>query len=170
MTAPLTDAFDSVFAIDVSADQIANARRLLGDRANRVEFSLVDRPQILLPASSCSGMFSTHVFQHFSSYDGVTAYLTETYRVLRTGASVCFHLPVRDSQHQIRAGFREIAHRAAMTVRRDILRRNAIMEFHRYPTSTVFSTLRSIGFRDLELRIFDMSSNADPHSFFFARK
>jgi hypothetical protein len=44
------------------------------------------------------------------------------------------------------------------------------MEYHRSSAELIFKTLQQIGYRDAELRIFDMASNGDAHSFFFARR
>ena len=45
-----------------------------------------------------------------------------------------------------------------------------IAEYHRYQAPTIFALLGNLGFMDLELRVFAMSSNGDYHSYFFARK
>ena len=93
MTTGLSRVFDRVFAIDVSPDQIATAKRFLGTDADQVEFSLVDRAEIRLQNDSCVGMFSSHVFQHLPSLLDIEAYLAETHRVLKQGGTICFHLP-----------------------------------------------------------------------------
>lgn len=171
MTAALVQAFDKVFAVDVSPDQIAMAAKLLGESASRVEFRVVDVPEIPLPDRTCVAMFSTHVFQHFSDFSAVVEYLRQTFRVLRPGGTICFHLPVPGAHGGEMPGrLATLRNRLRLMLLRTVLKRGAIMEYRRYPITTIFSTLRAIGYRDLELRIFPMSSNGDPHSFFFARK
>ncbi len=170
MTAQLAEIFPAVVALDVSQDQIDLAKRLLGDHGRNVTFHKVDQPFIPLENSSCSAMFSSHVFQHLPDFIAVTRYLRETFRVLKSDSTACFHLPVRGahrtaSSSPIRLAF----HNAAARVRR-MLGILKVMEYHRYSPELVFEGLHTIGFCDLELRIFDMSSNHDAHSYFFARR
>jgi len=170
MTAQLAHTFSDVVALDVSDDQIALAKKLLGTGAANVTFHQVSDPAIPLADGTCSAVFSSHVFQHFPEFGGVQRYLTEAFRVLRSGGTVCFHLPTPGAHRgsavpQWRLAF----HNVATRVRR-LLGILTVMEYHRYPAERVFETLQRIGFRDVELRIFDMASNGDAHSFFFGRR
>ena len=114
-------------------------------------------------------MFSSHVFQHLPNFGGVAQYLRETFRVLGSGGTACFHLPVVGAHRgSPMSPLRLALHNAAVSARRFFGILN-IMEYHRYSPQLVFRELKTIGFRDLELRIFDMASNGDAHSFFFAR-
>lgn len=169
MTAQLALAFESVVALDVSSDQIATAQRMLGVRGKNVRFVQVDASTIPLPDASCSAMFSSHVFQHFAGYRGVVEYLTETRRVLRTGGTFCFHVPVPGAHRLGTSSLRLSTRNLALQVMR-LLGARRIMEYHRYAPELVFRTLEEIGFKDLELRIFDMKSNRDAHSYFFGRR
>jgi SAM-dependent methyltransferase len=170
MTNGLLAIFPDIEALDVSPDQIATAQRLLGDLAGRVRFHVVDRPAIPLPDQSCDAMFSTHVFQHFSDYSAIEAYLADTFRVLRPGSSICFHLPVPGAHLTAPASLpRRIASRLKISLKR-LLGMRRVMEYHRYPPDRVLRTLAQVGFAGGELRIFPMSSNGDYHSFFFARR
>jgi len=170
MTSALLSVFSDIDALDVSPDQIATAERLLGGNVSRVRFHLVDRPAIPLPDQSCDAMFSSHVFQHFSDYAAIVAYLEETFRVLRPGSSICFHIPVPGA-HLTSPGSlpRRIASRIKISLKR-LLGMRRVMEYHRYPADRVLRTLAQVGFTGGELRIFPMTSNGDYHSFFFARK
>jgi SAM-dependent methyltransferase len=170
MTQQLALAFASTLALDVSEHQIARARELLGPSAERVEFALVTEPVIPAPDDSCDAMFSCHVFQHLPGQDAVAAYLRETYRVLRSGASLCFHLPVPGAHL---TGPQSNVWYWARNVYKTLKRAVGIVnmaEYHRYPASAIISLLMGLGFRDVELRVFAMSSNGDYHSYFFARK
>lgn len=170
ITAQLAAAFDSVIALDVSPEQIKLAGQLLGSQADKVEFHIVDQPVIPAADGSCAAMFSSHVFQHFSDFGDVVRYWQETYRVLVPGGTICFHLPVLGAHRNPAVSWLRLAlHNAAATVRRT-LGQLGIMEYHRYSPLVVLRTLDSIGFRDAQLRIFDMASNGDAHSFFFARR
>ena len=170
MTHALLSIFQTVEAVDISPDQVATARRLLGEQLTRVRFHLVDRPAVPLPDQSCDAMFSTHVFQHFSDYDAIETYLKESFRVLRPGSTVCFHVPVPGAHLTASASplhrlgrWLKVAIKRATGMRR-------VMEYHRYPADQILRTLAGTGFVGSELRIFPMRSNGDYHSFFFARK
>jgi len=170
MTYPLAACFRSVVALDVSRDQLMTARHLVGERIGRVLLCLVDRPVVPLGDGSCTAMFSTHVFQHFSNYDGIERYLMETFRVLASGGTVCFHTPVPGAHKSVERPAPWMAIRNLKVSVQRAIGLYSVMEFHRYQPSRILGTLERIGFRDRELRIFAMSSNGDLHSFFFARK
>src|SRR5207245_3101887 len=72
MTTQLVTVFETVAALDVSADQIDLARQLLGPKASAVQFYQVNDPAIPLSNHRCTAMFSCHVFQHFSRFERVT--------------------------------------------------------------------------------------------------
>jgi ubiquinone/menaquinone biosynthesis C-methylase UbiE len=170
MTAQLATAFSRVLALDVSSDQIALARDLLGPLSAKVEFHQVDAPTIPVADSTYTAMFSSHVFQHFPGFSGIARYLAEGFRVLKSGATVCLHIPVIGSHRSSHLSWPRLAlHNAAVTVRR-LLGRLRVMEYHRYSALRVFRTLDELGFRDAELRVFNMRSNGDAHSFFFCRR
>ncbi len=170
MTKQLAVTFRSVLALDVSEHQIARAKELLGAGGGNVDFRLVDAPVIPAPSASCDAMFSCHVFQHLSGKEAVAAYLREAYRVLRSGGSACFHLPVPGAHITSRqAALWYWARNLYKRVKR-ALGIMSIAEYHRYHVRDVFTLLTAMGFRDLELRIFAMASNGDYHSYFFVRK
>ena len=170
MTTQLVTVFETVAALDVSADQIDLARQLLGPKASAVQFYQVNDPAIPLSNHRCTAMFSCRVFQHFSRFEGVTRFLQETFRVLASGGTVCFHIPVPGAHRGVLISSVRLAlHNASVTARR-MLGGRRVMEYHRYSARTIFDTLKAIGFRDAELRVFDMTSNGDAHSFFFARR
>jgi len=170
MTGGLLKAFSSVIALDVSQDQISKAISHLGDKLDRIEFKVVAKPEIPVPDDSCAGMFSCHVFQHFSDFNGIVTYLREAFRKLTSGGTICFHIPVKGAHHKacqsdLLLGLRNLVARMDR-----ILHRYKVWEYHRYPTERIISMLGGIGYRDIELRIFPMRSNGDYHSYFFARK
>lgn len=170
LTSALLDHFDRVLGIDVSPDQIELAKRVLGDSASRVDFSLVESPVIDAPPESSSAMVSTHVFQHLSEYSGIVAYLRATYRALEPGASICFQTPVPGASN---GDMLSLAHRAFDSVRARVNRalgRYRFMEYNRYPVNRIVSTLKEIGFEDVEVRIFRITATNLRQSFFFARK
>ncbi len=170
LTSGLIDNFDQVFAIDVSPDQVEIARSVLGDNVSRVTFSIVEDPVIDVAPESCSAMISTQVFQHFSDYSGIVAYLRATYSALRPGATICFQIPVPGADN---SELLSVGHRAFDSMRARVNRaigRYRFMEYNRYPADKVISTLTEIGFVDVQVRIFRLSSTGRRRSHFFARK
>jgi ubiquinone/menaquinone biosynthesis C-methylase UbiE len=171
MTAQLATVFDTVVALDVSADQIKVARELLGPKASTVRFFRVDAATIPLRDASCAAMFSCHVFQHLPWMAGVVRYLEEAFRVLAPGGTVCFHIPVPGAHRGGKSSSRlRLALHNSLVVARRWLGARRIMEYHRYPAGKIFACLKTIGYQDAELRVFDMTSNRDAHSFFLARR
>jgi len=170
LTSALIDYFDRVLAIDVSPDQVELAKRVIADGVSRVAFSIVEDQVVDASPESCSAMISTQVFQHFSEYSGIVAYLRATHHALQPGATICFQIPVpgADNGHLLSAG-----HRAFDSVRARVKRavgRHRFMEYNRYPSNKIISTLEEIGFEDVEVRIFRLSSTGIRRSHFFARK
>lgn len=169
LTASLLDHFDRVTGLDVSPEQIGLARRLLGERASRVDFMIVDSPPDL-PAASCNAMISTHVFQHLSSYSAIEQYLESAFRALVPGGSACFQIPVPGADKGRVPSLFSRALNAAITSTVRALGRRRFMEYNRYPASRITSTLSRAGYADIELRIFALRSTGFRQSFFFARK
>jgi len=170
MTKQLADVFDRVVALDVSPDQVARAKELLGPVAQKVEFRIVQEAVIPEPDGSCDAMFSCHVLQHLPGMRAVASYLRESHRVLRPNGSACFHLPVPGAH--LTSPQSDLWYWARNVYKRfkrffGILN---IAEYHRYHTRDVFSMLMNLGFKNLQLRIFPMTSNGDYHSYFLARK
>ena len=170
MTKPLAQVFDSVLALDISADQILRARELLGSGSRNVDFRVLEQPVIPTAEASCDAMFSCHVFQHLPGKEAVATYLRETHRVLRPDRSVCFHVPVPGAHISSRQSALGYAARNFYTRIKRALGILDIAEYHWYPVRDIFLMLMDLGFKDPELRIVAMSSNGDYHSYFFARK
>ena len=170
MTLQLARHFTSVLAIDVSPGQIAKAKAILGTPVERVEFHLVDDPILPAPDDSCDAMFSSHVFQHLPGAGAIMVYLRESFRVVRSGSSICFHLPVPGAHLNVRQSLWWLWLRNRYKKLKRTLRLPRIMEYHRYRIPVVFHMLALTGFVDAEVRVFAMRSNRDYHSFFLARK
>ena len=171
LTSALVDHFDRVLAIDVSVDQIELAKRVLGQSVSRVCFSLVDDPVIDAAPETCSAMISTFVFQHLSNYSGIVAYLRATHEALKPGASICFQIPVPGDYRG--TSVPSVAFRMFDAARSRISRalgRRCFMEYNRYPIERIVSTLKKIGFQDVEMRVVRLASTNRRQSFFFARK
>jgi SAM-dependent methyltransferase len=170
LTSALVHHFDRVLAIDVSLDQIELAKRVLGPSVSRVSFSLVEDPVIDALPGTCSGMISTFVFQHLSEYSGIVEYLRATHVALEPGASICFQIP---GPGDYRRTLPSLGFRLFDSLRSRISRalgNRCFMEYHRYPVERIISTLKKIGFQDVEMRIIRLASTNRRQSFFFARK
>lgn len=170
MTLPLSRAFGSVVALDVSPGQIAKAQELLKEKTPRIDFRVIDIPHIPVEDSTCSGMFSCHVFQHFSSLSGVADYLRETHRCLCDGGTICLHLPVAGAHHGAPESGLLLFCRNLIVKMFRVFGIHKMWEYHRYSARRIISTLKGLGYVDIELRIIPMRSNGDYHSYFFARK
>lgn len=167
LTRQLLANFARVTAVDVSSAQLENARRLLGDDAPRVTFAVVDEPKFPVPDGSADGLFSAEVFQHFSSFEPIEAYLRDGFRALASGGSICFQLPVRKVHQVSELRFRI---RALRTTVERLVGRTHVMEYRLYAAERVFATLSSIGYVDCELRVFAVGAHEGRHAYFFARR
>lgn len=170
MTKQLLTRFQTVLALDVSPDQVATAKRLLGADANRVTFAVVDEPAVPAAPGELDGLFTTHVFQHLASFEAVQQYLQLAFTALRSESSICFHIPVRGAHRGVEHPNWWYWLRSARVRVRRVLGFKRIMEYRRYDPTRIFATLEAIGYTDCELRIFTLTSTNDPHSFFFARR
>ena len=167
LTKQLLSRFARVTAVDVSAAQLENAVRLLGDDAQRVTFAVVDEPQFPVSDGSADGLFSAEVFQHFSSFDPIEGYLRDGFRALSSGGTVCFQLPVT-GMHQVSELSLQL--RAARTTLERLVGRTHVMEYRMHSAERVLTMLSKIGYVDCELRAFAVGTEAGHHAYFFARK
>jgi len=166
VTAALAEDFERVVAIDVSSDMIDLARPHVP--AN-VEFHVVDEPEIPLPDGAANAVFSSHVFQHLDTFADVERYLHEAFRVLRGGGTMMIHLAL--SSAQLSRSLR-LRHELALWRSRRALRRGRVdylVRVRTYTPERVRAALEGIGFSDVELRWFPVTSNQDPHPFWLAR-
>ena len=167
ITNQLLNVFKQVTALDVSPDQIESARRLLGAKADRAAFMLVDVPQVPLPDCSLDGMFSCEVFQHFDDFSGVESYLRAVFPKLKPGGTICFQIPV-SGVHNI--SMPRYWLKRAVTAAERLAGRPAIMEYRLYPAPRIFQALGGAGYKDCEMRMFPVAFHEDGHAYFFARK
>jgi ubiquinone/menaquinone biosynthesis C-methylase UbiE len=165
-TRQLSEEFDSVEALDVSADFIDRARAACGDNAT---FHQVDGTEIPLADASVDAAFSVHVLQHLKDFEEVTGYLREVRRVLTPGGTAMLHIMLASSETGpiwTRRGvvWRELSlWRSRRALRRGRETRGMRMRMYRY--EDVYAALDRIGFEDVELRLFPVRTNGFPHSF-----
>ena len=172
MTRQLSEAFQRVYAVDVSEGMIRRARQAVG--AN-VEFSLIDGIRLPQPDSSVKAVFSTHVLQHLDSIRIGYDIFREFHRVLDSGGTLMVHLPLYAFPGN---GFRKLGApiysalgklsdlRAALNRR---MGRGVMRGIH-YPIKELYDFLLDAGFKNVEIDIFPVASNGDLHPFVFATK
>ena len=129
LTKQLLATFRRVTAVDVSAAQLENAKRLLGEDSSRVTFALVEQPAFPVPDASADGLFTAEVFQHFASFAPIEAYLRDGFRALMSGGTVCFQLPVLGLHSVSRVRFAVLW--LALAARRPARRRPMLPALHR---------------------------------------
>jgi ubiquinone/menaquinone biosynthesis C-methylase UbiE len=175
LTKQIALSFDQVHAVDISEDMIGRARKAVGGR--NVEFSVIDGLNLPQPESSVSAIFSAHVLQHLDSVNVGLSYFRELFRVLEAGGSMMVHIPLY--QFPSDSGTLEAlmmsqyaVHRMLMGIRANLIRRmgKKTMRVTPYPIQTLTSFLSGLGLKNIEFRIFSLSSNCVPHPFVFATK
>ena len=167
ITRQLSQHFKRVTAIDVAEGQLKTAAALITPHVSNVEFKLVSKTIIPVADGSCDAVFSCEVFQHFDDHRPISEYCGEAYRALRSGGTMCFHLPVQGLQPTTLI---------SSALRNRILRllrhfgRRRMMVYRLYRADLILRVLRQRGFQDLQLRFFQAKPQDGFHAYFFARK
>ena len=167
LTMQLLQSFNHVTAVDVSSAQLDNARVLLGSNAEKVTFKVVNQPAFPVADSSADGVFTAEVFQHFSSFDPIEAYLRDGFRALESQGTICVQLHVSGVHPVSRARY---SLRAIRTNIERAIGRRRVMDYRFYEATRVLTALSDIGYVDCELRVFNVGAHEGQHAFFFARK
>jgi ubiquinone/menaquinone biosynthesis C-methylase UbiE len=153
--------FDKVIGLDVSEDMIDLARQV----AN-AEYHVVEDASIPLSNGSADAVFTCHVLQHFESLGDVVSALRESHRVLRDGGTIMAHLlVVQSSRSRFRSVIREGRYQLAVRMHGG----QGITVARRYHTKAVRDMFEAAGFKDVQMREFRVTSNGDPHAFWFGR-
>ena len=92
VTRAFAQIFGHVHAVDVSAEMIARAKRLLSDQDNVTLHLNNGLDLAAIPGESIDFAFSHLVFQHIPSAAVVENYVREVYRVLRPGSLFKFQV------------------------------------------------------------------------------
>jgi SAM-dependent methyltransferase len=171
ISAQLARAFDTVLALDVSADMIDRARAVTPDT---VSFAQVDEPRIPAAAGEFDAVFSVHVMQHLESLDALRAYVAESHRVLRPGGTAMIHIPIRGELGG-RMGGAKAAVREELELwrsRRALRRggRHSTMRTRAYWLNDIWRMFVAAGFSDIEQRMIPVRSNGYGHQFWFGRR
>ena len=165
ITRALAPDFDRVLGLDVSPEMIQRARQATPDN---VELHQVEEPAIPMADGEADAVFSVHVLQHLDRFEAVRRYLAETRRVLRPGGSAMLHItllstPLRPWRRaRIELGIRL----SRLGQRRG--NKHWLVRMHLYTPERIQRTLRELGFRDVELRVFGVRSNGYVHHFWLA--
>jgi len=165
ITNQLAQVFDHVTALDISAEQLARARELLGENRTRVTLQHVNSPAIPLPDACVDAVFSCEVFQHFDSEAPFIAYMQEAFRVLGSGGSICFQVPVQGIH---RASFLASPARTRILQLLRWFGRRRMMIYRQFRADQVFDILSTTGFQNLEMRVFHAAEQF--HMYFFGEK
>lgn len=175
LTRQIARTFARVEAVDVSADQIAVARRNVPDP--RVRFHVTEGIATPLDDASVSDCFTAHVFQHLDSRDALARYLAEIGRVLRADGTLMAHLPIYvlpyDGRKAGRLLGRIVEWRRRADLRRDRRRRRRgqpVMRHSPYEAQWLITAMQSVGFADVEIASFAVRSNGAYHWFVLGRK
>lgn len=176
ITSELQHCFEKVFALDISEGMIEYAKKHI--TGSSVSFLLGDGVNIPLPDSSVTSVFSTHVFQHFDSLSHASGYFKEIRRVLAPGGTLMIHLPVH--HWPAMPGVFEFIYRvrkrigdARAWIRRQLIRAGMSHHFMRglsYPDRYLFDILSRLDFVDVEILVFQTTSERAFHAFVFARR
>jgi len=178
ITNQLAHEFLDVRAIDVSEDMIAYAREHI-DTPN-VTYYVSNGTNVPLPEASVTAVFSSLVFRHFDSTDFAVTYFREIHRVLAPDGTLMIELPVYawpnlHREFAFAYGIRKALGDLRATFRRYLLAHGRGQPFFRaqcYEIDWLYSTLSSLGFSDVEIRVLPIASSKeeDRRSFVFARK
>jgi SAM-dependent methyltransferase len=92
LTQALSKVFGEVYAVDVSGEMVAQARRNLSHRANAHVYQNSGCDLAVLPRQQYDFAYSLVVFQHIPSYQVIENYVREVHRLLRPGALFKFQV------------------------------------------------------------------------------
>lgn len=178
LTKHLAATFNQVIAVDVAEGMLERAREHI--KAPNIKFVLSEDGYVLPCADdSIDVVFSTHVFQHFERPDDAIRVFAEAHRVLKPDGTIMIHLPIYEWPNTARRMF-QLWHAFKLLIvnvwasyRRLMTRFGLGKPFMRgtcYRISWLMKKLSSIGFRDIELRVFEVQSNGMVHPFILATK
>jgi SAM-dependent methyltransferase len=177
MTTQLAQTFQRVIGVDVSEDMVTYARQHV--TAANAEFVVVNGTSLPRDDNSTTGVFSTHVFQHFDSLAYADLYFAEIARILKPGGTLMIHLPVFEWHPRTpwltRFTFRisEWFYELKITLNRLLIRmgvQRQVMKIVVYPIERLGKTLSDLGFSDIQVRVLITESNHALHPFVMARK
>ncbi len=170
LTKHMAQDFLNVIGVDVAEGMLAMARTHVN--AANVDFRLGDGCRLPADTASVDAIFSTHVFQHFDSLQIARSNIAEMARVLRPDGSIMVHAPVYLPPRAVPLVEPLVAlRRRVADVRAAVRRRQGkpLMRLLEYSWLWLQREFAGVGFTGIELVIFSVRSNDDPHPFVLAR-
>jgi ubiquinone/menaquinone biosynthesis C-methylase UbiE len=176
ITKQLSLTFKHIYAVDVSEAMITYARKMVD--ANNVEFSMVDGMLLPQQDGSIQAVFSCCVLQHLDSVEVGIRYFREFYRTLQSGGTMMVQVPLYQwptSDSQMFTKLLEVTYGARLkisSVLAELRRRSGkrTMRSTPYPIKRLHRSLKDIGFKRIELRMFPVHSDGSLRPFVFATK
>jgi ubiquinone/menaquinone biosynthesis C-methylase UbiE len=171
ITRLLAREFDTVDAVDVSADMIEKARAAAA--ADNASFHQVDGADVPLPHGSVDAVFSVHVFQHLEDIEMVAGYLSEAFRVLTSGGTLMIHIPVASAQPPLFGRRGRLKRELRLWRSRRALGRgdeHFAVRYLEYGWDEIWRLLAERGFERIETRVFPVRSNGYHHAFWLATR
>jgi SAM-dependent methyltransferase len=169
LTHALADDFEEVIGLDVSAEMIELARRVVPQGTRLLQ--QCEGTIIPLPDGGVDAVFTCHVLQHLDGFSAVRAYIAEAHRVLRAGGSAMIHIPITSRPpSRLRLLYRE----ARLWQVRHLNGRKGggsmYMRYQAFRHEQILGALKGVGFEDVELRLFPTRSDGNQHAFWLARR
>lgn len=138
-----------------------------------VDFRLSNGVEIPVPDASADAVFSSHVFQHFSTLELARQNFSEVSRILRPSGTAMIHLPIYEFPQGF-AGLESFVRlRHFLTGLRDDLSRRRgtkIMRGLSFSRSWLHTELVPLGFKNIETVTFLTNSNNSVHPFVFLQR
>jgi ubiquinone/menaquinone biosynthesis C-methylase UbiE len=175
ITKQLAGYFKRVHAVDVSPDIIAYAQKAIP--LENVEFFVIDGLHLPQGDEAVSAIFTTIVLQHLDKKEIGYDYFREFYRVLQAGGTIMIGLPLYQFPAETRLAGAIFSITYALRcwlgdVKASLKRSLGMktMRGTRYPISSLRQFLTGLGFKNIEVRMFPVTSNGSYDSFVFATK
>jgi SAM-dependent methyltransferase len=172
LTQALAPHFEETVGVDISAEMLAEARRLAGPAAG-VRFVLNDRADLRqFDDGSFDLVYSHIVLQHVPDRAAVLSYVAEFVRVLAGGGLISFQLPSRIARrHRLQPHRRAWSALRRLGVRPDALYRLRLQPIHMgsVPVEEVSEVLRAAGGRVLAVDTAASPSGNESSTYFVTR-
>jgi SAM-dependent methyltransferase len=171
LTKHMASDFDEVIGVDVSPGMIETARNHLTE--HNIDLRLGDGLRLPVNTGTADVAFSTHVFQHFESYDVARSNFREIARVLRPDGCMLIQLPTFEHPSYALPGTEFVlAARQRLLDRRAEIRRKRrlpVMRMLHYSWSWLLAELPPLGFGEIEITLFQTRSGG-LHNYVIARR
>lgn len=176
ITKQLSKYFKDVYAIDVSQGMIDYAKKNLN--LKNVTYTKTSGNKIDMDSKSINAVFSTDVFQHFDDTSYAEEYFREIFRVMHNDATLMIHLkvfiwPFQSRIFKVRLKLYEYIKKFMSQIERKKILAGQFRKFMvkmSYEQDWLFLTLNKIGFKQIELKSFQITKDGTLYTFVFAKK